>query len=195
MPTTTEIIRALNDELRTRQGGAEFLYTSGQVCITRGVATRGPDFMLKAVHAVRTYSDFAASNQSAVVPTHWWLWPFTTPFFSWIIGAVGNNARGVTGICWNAKIMILRAFDASGSATVADTIEAMDYARQNGAKVINASYSDAQFSQAEHDAIDAAVHAIGRDARFRDIVVHARVIERACAGIRRNSPACSGVNR
>jgi subtilisin family serine protease len=70
-----------------------------------------------------------------------------------IIGAVGNNARGVTGICWDAKIMILRAFDASGSATVADTIEAMDYARQNGAKVINASYSDAQFSQAEHDAI------------------------------------------
>jgi subtilisin family serine protease len=70
-----------------------------------------------------------------------------------IIGAVGNNARGVTGICWNAKIMILRAFDASGSATVADTIEAMDYARQNGAKVINASYSDAQFSQAEYDAI------------------------------------------
>ena len=70
-----------------------------------------------------------------------------------IIGAVGNNARGVTGICWNAKIMILRAFDASGSATVADTIEAMDYARQNGAKVINASYSAAQFSQAEYDAI------------------------------------------
>jgi subtilisin family serine protease len=70
-----------------------------------------------------------------------------------IIGAVGNNARGVTGICWNAKIMILRVFDASGSATVADTIEAMDYARQNGAKVINASYSDAQFSQTEHDAI------------------------------------------
>ena len=70
-----------------------------------------------------------------------------------IIGAVGNNARGVTGICWNAKIMILRAFDASGSATVADTIEAMDYALQNGAKVINASYSDTQFSQTEYDAI------------------------------------------
>ena len=70
-----------------------------------------------------------------------------------IIGAVGNNARGVTGICWNAKIMILRAFDAAGTATVADTIEAMDYARQNGAKVINASYSDSQFSQAEYDAI------------------------------------------
>lgn len=70
-----------------------------------------------------------------------------------IIGAAGNNARGVTGVCWNAKIMILRTFDASGTATVADTIEAMDYARQNGAKVINASYSAPQFSQAEYDAI------------------------------------------
>ena len=62
MQTTTERIRALNDELRTRPGGAEFLYTSGQVCITRGVATRGPDFMLKAVHAVRTFSDFTPDN-------------------------------------------------------------------------------------------------------------------------------------
>ncbi len=70
-----------------------------------------------------------------------------------IIGAVGNNALGVTGICWNGQIMILRAFDASGTATVADTIEAMDYARQNGVKVINASYSSPDFSQAEHDAI------------------------------------------
>ena len=70
-----------------------------------------------------------------------------------IIGAVGNNSLGVTGVCWNAQIMILRAFDASGTATVADTIEAMDYAQQKGAKVINASYSSTDFSQAEHDAI------------------------------------------
>ena len=70
-----------------------------------------------------------------------------------IIGAVGNNALGVTGICWNAQVMILRAFDASGTATVADTIAAMDYAQQKGAKVINASYASTDFSLAEHDAI------------------------------------------
>ena len=45
--------------------------------------------LVSETYKPRTYSDFAASNQSAVVPTHWWLWPFTTPFFSWIIGAVG----------------------------------------------------------------------------------------------------------
>jgi subtilisin family serine protease len=69
------------------------------------------------------------------------------------IGAVGDNALGVTGLCWGAKIMLLQAFDVAGNATVADIIEAMDYARRNGARIVNASYSDTQFSQAEKDAI------------------------------------------
>jgi len=69
------------------------------------------------------------------------------------IGAVGDNALGVTGLCWGAKIMVLQAFDAVGNATVADTIEAMDYARGNGARVVNASYTGSEFSQAEKDAI------------------------------------------
>lgn len=72
-----------------------------------------------------------------------------------IIAAVGNNSRGVSGVCWDARIMVLRAFDAVGIGTVADVIEAMQYARLNGAKVINASYADTSFSQAEQDAINA----------------------------------------
>jgi len=69
------------------------------------------------------------------------------------IGAMGNNSQGVTGVCWTAKIMLLRAFDASGITTVADVIEAMDYARQNGARIVNASYAGPDFSQAESDGI------------------------------------------
>jgi subtilisin family serine protease len=69
------------------------------------------------------------------------------------IAAVGNNARGVTGICWDGKIMALRAFDARGDGTLADVIEAMQYARIKGAKVVNASYAGADFSQAEYDTI------------------------------------------
>jgi len=69
------------------------------------------------------------------------------------IAAVGNNAQGVTGICWDGQIMALRAFDAEGNGTVADVIEAMGYARVKGAKVVNASYAGADFSQAEYDAI------------------------------------------
>jgi subtilisin family serine protease len=69
------------------------------------------------------------------------------------IGAVGNNSLGVTGVCWTAKVMPLRAFDASGSATTATIIDAMEYARTQGAKIINASYGDSSFSQTEYDEI------------------------------------------
>jgi subtilisin family serine protease len=71
-----------------------------------------------------------------------------------IIGAVGNNAEGVTGVCWQARIMALRAFDASGTGTVADIVAAMDYARRNGAKLINASYASSYPSNAEREALE-----------------------------------------
>jgi subtilisin family serine protease len=69
------------------------------------------------------------------------------------IGAVGNNSLGVTGVCWTANLLPLRAFDASGIGTDASIIAAMAYARTNGAKVINASYGGSQFSQAEYNEI------------------------------------------
>jgi len=69
------------------------------------------------------------------------------------IAAVGNNARGVAGVCWTGKLMILRAFDPFGFATLSDIISAMAYARTNNAKIINASYAGGDFSQAERDEI------------------------------------------
>jgi subtilisin family serine protease len=70
-----------------------------------------------------------------------------------IIGAVGNNTRGGVGVCWNPKIMPLRVMDASGVATVADIVQAMNYAQDKGASIINASYGGSYFSQTEYDAI------------------------------------------
>jgi len=69
------------------------------------------------------------------------------------IAAVGNNNQGVTGVCWTANLMILRAFDVFGIATVDTVISAMQYAGTHSAKVINASYGGSQFSQAEYDEI------------------------------------------
>jgi subtilisin family serine protease len=71
------------------------------------------------------------------------------------IAAAANNSRGGVGVCWNARIMVLRTFDGMGKGTVADIIEAMQYARLKGAKVVNASYSGPNFSQFEHDAVSA----------------------------------------
>ncbi len=63
-------------------------------------------------------------------------------------GAKGNNAIGVAGTAWNAKIMPLR-FDFDTAAH----LEALDYARDNGAQIVNASFGGPFFSQLEADAL------------------------------------------
>jgi subtilisin family serine protease len=72
------------------------------------------------------------------------------------IAAEGNNSAGITGVVWTAQIMPLRFLDAFGSGTVADAIEAIDYAIDNGAKIINASYGSYTSSPLERDAIATA---------------------------------------
>ncbi len=66
-----------------------------------------------------------------------------------IIGAVKNNAAGVIGVAPNAKIMAVRF-----ALNVSTEIKAIDFAIQNGVKVINASFGGVGFSQAEYDAIE-----------------------------------------
>ncbi len=72
------------------------------------------------------------------------------------IGAEGDNGTGITGVNWTAAIMCLKTFDSSGSGSVADEIEALDYAISNGARVINASYSGSFYSELEYQAIEDA---------------------------------------
>lgn len=87
------------------------------------------------------------------------------------IAAAKNNGIGIIGVAPHAKIMALKfAFD------TASEVQAIDFAIQNGAKVINASYGGAGFSQAEYDAIarfQAAggifVAAAGNSARDNDL--------------------------
>lgn len=55
------------------------------------------------------------------------------------IGAVSNNSSGVTGVCWQASIMSVRVLGATGSGTTADIIQGIEFAADNGAKVINMS--------------------------------------------------------
>jgi subtilisin family serine protease len=76
-----------------------------------------------------------------------------------IIGAVGNNAQGVTGICWNIKIMGLKiTFLGSDEWTfyVSNAIQGIEYAINKEAKVLNASWGAYDYSQSLKDAIDAA---------------------------------------
>lgn len=73
-----------------------------------------------------------------------------------ILGAVGNNATGVSGVCWQVSIMPLRFITAADYGTVADAIEAIEYADAMGASVINLSWGGPDYSQALKDAIDNA---------------------------------------
>jgi subtilisin family serine protease len=76
-----------------------------------------------------------------------------------IIGAKANNGIGMAGIMWNVRIMALKAFDSDGFGDVADITSAINYAVDNGARIINASYGDNTYSQAEYDAVNAANNA------------------------------------
>ncbi len=63
------------------------------------------------------------------------------------IAAVGDNREGITGIMWKAGIMPLRILDAHGIGSISNAIQAIEYAVQKGARVINASWGTTDFSE------------------------------------------------
>ncbi|MBL8841085.1 MAG: S8 family serine peptidase [Planctomycetes bacterium] len=72
------------------------------------------------------------------------------------IGAHSNNGVGVTGACWNARIMAIKFLDAGGSGDTADAVEAIDYAVDMEAHVTSNSWGGYGTDQALYDAIDAS---------------------------------------
>lgn len=56
------------------------------------------------------------------------------------VGAVGGNGKGVSGVMQKVSIMALKFLAAEGSGTTADAIRAIDYAINNGAKVLSNSW-------------------------------------------------------
>ena len=56
------------------------------------------------------------------------------------IGAVGDNLLGVAGVNWQVSIMALKFLGDNGSGTTTGAIKAIDYAVNNGAKVLSNSW-------------------------------------------------------
>jgi subtilisin family serine protease len=73
-----------------------------------------------------------------------------------IAGAVGNNTTGVSGVSWKARLMIVRVLDESALGWESDIIQGLEYAVDNGARVINMSLGQADPSPALSEAIDYA---------------------------------------
>jgi len=75
------------------------------------------------------------------------------------IAAVGDNANGITGVCWQAQIMSVRVLDSVGTGSTLNIIQGIEFAVDNGAKVINMSLGfqgafDTAFSNAINYARD-----------------------------------------
>jgi len=73
-----------------------------------------------------------------------------------IIGAVGNNSIGISGVCWNCSIMPVKSINSWGYATASDIVNGLTYAADNGADVISMSWGGYIDSSTIKDAIDYA---------------------------------------
>ncbi len=74
------------------------------------------------------------------------------------IGAVGNNGIGVAGVNWRCKVVALKVFGRTGTAsTLSHAIEAVDYVTINRIRVSNNSWGFSRgYSQSLYDAIAAS---------------------------------------
>jgi len=95
------------------------------------------------------------------------------------IAAVGNNGIGVTGVCWNCKIMALRFLSRDGGGAISDEIECIQYAVNQGVKIVSGSFGEYDFARFEKEAIDAArnsgvlfMFAVGNDGENNETKPH-----------------------
>jgi len=78
-----------------------------------------------------------------------------------VVGAAGNNAKGVTGVAWNVKLMTVKVLDCgvNGEGPAGELYEVaqgIDYARRMGANIISLSLGSRDDRQVVRDAIQAA---------------------------------------
>jgi len=101
-----------------------------------------------------------------------------------VIGAKGNNATGSAGVAWNTPIEIMplkfmKYSDGSTTGYTSDAVDAIYYAVDHGAKIINASWGFTSYSNALEDAIRYAknhgvlfVASAGNNGQDNDEVAH-----------------------
>jgi len=101
-----------------------------------------------------------------------------------IIGAKGANASGSAGVAWNTPIEIMplkfmRLKDGSTTGYTSDAVDAIYYAVDHGATIINASWGFSSYSNALKEAIQYAndhgvlfVASAGNDGQDNDTVAH-----------------------
>jgi subtilisin family serine protease len=74
-----------------------------------------------------------------------------------VAAAMTNNGAGVAGVSWGAQIMPLRVLDAAGNGSYNNVAQAVIWATDHGARVINLSLGGSNYSSILADAINYAV--------------------------------------
>jgi subtilisin family serine protease len=94
-----------------------------------------------------------------------------------VIAARGDNGVGLSGMAWNARLMPVKVLHDDGWGTTATVIAGLDYAIDEGARIVNMSLNGSSPSQALDDAIRQAeargvlvVTSAGNDGKNRDRV-------------------------
>lgn len=96
-----------------------------------GVHSAHPDL---AAHIVPGWNFYDNNNNTADVEGH-------GTEVAGVAGAIGNNAAGVAGAAWNAKIMPMRISDPAGYLTYYSIVaNSLIWAADHGARVANISY-------------------------------------------------------
>ncbi|MHC4623594.1 MAG: S8 family serine peptidase [Planctomycetota bacterium] len=62
-----------------------------------------------------------------------------------IIAAEGDNDLDIAGVCWDARIMAVKFMGADGHGDIADAVEGLYYAVENGADVLSNSWTGFTF--------------------------------------------------
>ncbi|MDI7246500.1 MAG: S8 family serine peptidase [Bacillota bacterium] len=161
-PGTARIERRVpNDPYYPRQWGPEAMslpyawgFTTGSSSVTvavidTGVQTDHPDL---AGHITAGYDFYNRTTYVRDINGH-------GTHVAGIIGAVTNNAVGMAGINWNVRIMPLKATDDSGSGylDLSMIIEALRYAADHAADVVNMSFQIGDASTGEDPFMDQAI--------------------------------------
>ncbi len=109
-----------------------------------GVDTAHPDLAPNLVSGYNTISGLAQSAGGAVND-------ITTAGHgtrtAGVAAARGNNANGVSGVGWDLRLMPIRATDsATGSTPRSELLEGVQWAVNNGAKVVSVSYTEVEYA-------------------------------------------------
>ncbi len=74
-----------------------------------------------------------------------------------VIAARTNNALGIAGIAFNAKILPVKVLDETGNGSIFWTAQGIVYAVDRGAKIINMSLGGSSFSTTQQGAVNYAL--------------------------------------